>query len=143
MLDKPLSDGCGRASLRYALPVRTVRRRQHAIGRKDRLERVTVRGCPHYPWMWLALIETALAFGELACNQTSTVRLGQVSRYSPLSTTTKLGNTVLDVNHGIRDRKSLDVATTAYEIKKSIGQNDSEDDEEIEEIRRLAGLVAP
>ncbi len=87
MLDKPLSDGCGRASLRYALPVRTVRRRQHAIGRKDRLERVTVRGCSYYLWTSLALIETALALGELACNQTSTVRLGQVSRYSPLSTT--------------------------------------------------------
>ncbi len=73
VLDKPLSDGCGRASLQYALPVHTVRSRQHAIGRKDRLERVTVRGCPYYPWMWLALIETALAFGELACNQTITV----------------------------------------------------------------------
>jgi hypothetical protein len=74
VLDKPLSDGCGRASLRHVLPVRTVRNRRRAIGRKDRLERVTVCGCPYYPWTSLALIETALAFGELACNQTSTVR---------------------------------------------------------------------
>ncbi len=37
MLDKPLSDGCGRASLRHARPVHTVRSRQHASGRKDQV----------------------------------------------------------------------------------------------------------